>query len=143
MTDKTGRCLCGAVTFTAVDMADHFSCCHCKTCQRWAGSAFKGVSVATKNLTLTGEAHLGIFNSSSFAERAHCQKCGSAIWYRLTAGPYVGNTSIALGLLDETDGLTLKHEYFVDYKNSTNVVPKDRIQLTEADVVALIADFAS
>lgn len=143
MTDRTGHCMCGAVSFSAVDMSDEFSACHCKMCQRWTGSFFKGVSVATENLTISGQKNITVFKSSNFAERAHCSKCGSAIWWRMTAGPHVGNTSVALGLLDDTGGITLKREYFVDYKNSTNVLPDDRIQMTEADVTAILAEFAS
>lgn len=143
MADRTGHCMCGAVSLRAVDMADEFSACHCKMCQRWTGSFFKGVSVATENLKITGRENITVIDSSDFAERAHCSKCGSPIWWRLTAGPHVGGTSVALGLLDDTDGLTLKREYFVDYKNSTNVLPDDRIQMTEADVAEIFAEFAS
>ena len=135
--------MCGAVSFNAVGMSDEFSACHCKMCQRWTGSFFKGVSVATEKLTISGQKNITVFKSSNFAERAHCSKCGSAIWWRMTTGPHVGNTSVALGLLDDTDGITLKREYFVDYKNSTNVLSDDRIQMTEADVTAILAEFAS
>ena len=58
MADKTGHCMCGAVSFRAVDMADEFSACHCKMCQRWTGSFFKGVSVATENLAITGRENI-------------------------------------------------------------------------------------
>lgn len=141
MTDRTGRCLCGAVTFSATGMSDTFSSCHCKMCQRWVGGAFSGVSVKTENLTVQGAENIRSFQSSDFAERANCKICGSALWYRLTAGKYVGNTSIPVGLLDETDGLVLNHEYFVDYKNSINVVPEDRKQTTSTEIKKIIADF--
>jgi len=141
MTEKTGKCMCGAVRFSATDMAATFSICHCKMCQRWVGSAFSGVSVKSENLTVTGQEHVSVFQSSDFAERANCRICGSALWYRLTAGKYVGNTSIPVGLLDVSDGLVLSTEYFVDYKNSTNVVPRDGKQTTSAEVEEIIADF--
>lgn len=134
--------MCGAVTFTAHDMPDHFSMCHCKTCQRWVGSAFRGISVDSERLELSGSENINTIQSSSFAERANCKKCGSAIWFKLTTGLYEGNTSISLGLLDDTDGLTLKDEYFVDYVNSTNDMPNGRTQYSEADVEKIIASFA-
>ena len=141
MTDRTGHCMCGAVGFTATDMADEFSTCHCKICQRWAGSAFKGVSVKNENLILKGDEHIGTYQSSDFAERSFCKKCGSAIWFKLTAGKYAGNTSLAIGLLDNTEGLTLSTEYFSDYRNSSDDLPEGRKQYTEADVEKMISDF--
>jgi len=141
MADKTGQCLCGAVTFEIRDVRSNFGACHCKMCQRWVGGAFRGVSVKTGNLSVTGDKSVSTFQSSEFAERANCNICGSALWYRLTAGKYIGNTSVAIGLLDDSDGLTLNHEYFVDYKNSTNVVPADRKQTTSAEIAEIIADF--
>lgn len=143
MTDRTGHCLCGAVTISATDMADDFSSCHCKSCQRWVGGALNGVSVKAENLNITGQEHVGVFQSSNFAERAYCKTCGSALWFRLTAGKYAGNISIPVGLLDDTDGLVLSTEYFTDYKNSTSQLPESRTQLSSADVGNIIADFMS
>jgi len=141
MTDRTGHCLCGAVSFTACSMDDTFSTCYCDMCQRWAGGPFSGVSVKTENLEVEGAAHVGTRQSSGFAERAFCTKCGASLWYRLTSGKYVDNISISVGLLDDRTGLTLKTEYFADYKDSTNQVPSDVEQFSEADVEAMIASF--
>jgi hypothetical protein len=141
MTDRTGQCLCGAVSFRATDMKDEFSICHCKQCQRWVGGPYRGVSVPTDKLEITGRENIRVFASSEFAERANCKTCGSAIWWRLTAGPFVGKTSIPVGLLDVSDGLVMSTELFVDLKNSTNEVPENREQLTSADVEKIIASF--
>ena len=141
MTDRTGQCLCGAVSFRATDMKDEFSICHCKQCQRWVGGAYRGVNVATENLEISGRDNIHVFASSEFAERANCKTCGSAIWWRLTAGPYVGKTSIPVGLLDDSDGLVMSTELFVDLKNSTNEMPDDWEKMTSADVEKIIAEF--
>jgi len=141
MTDRTGHCLCGAVSFAARGMEDTFSTCFCAMCQRWNGGPFSGVSVKTENLTVEGSANVGTRQSSDFAERAFCTKCGGSLWYRLTSGQYVGNISIAVGLLDDRTGLTLATEYFADYKDSTNHVPPDVKQYSEADVEKMIASF--
>jgi hypothetical protein len=141
MADKTGHCMCGAVSFVATEMAGNFSRCHCKMCQRWVGGPYNGVQVDTDNLTLTGANNISVFTSSNFAERVNCKVCGSPVFWRLTAGPYVGRTSIALGLLDDTDGMVMTSESFVDLKNSTSTVPEDRQQMTSGDVAKLIAEF--
>lgn len=139
MTKLTGRCMCGAVSFSATSDTDNFSICHCQMCRRWAGSAFKAISVPTDSLKTTGAAAIKTRTSSAWGERSNCRECGSVLWYRLTDGPYVGGTNIALGLLDDTNGLHLKTEYFVDYKTSADELPQDREQMTEAEVMALFA----
>ncbi len=114
---RKGKCLCGAVNFTIRDLASDFGACHCKMCQRWAGSAFMGLTVPADTITLKGEKNIGRFQSSEWAERAWCQKCGSNLWYQVTAeGPYSGAYHIAVGLLDDTTGLEITREYFVDEK---------------------------
>ncbi|MCO4746886.1 MAG: GFA family protein [Proteobacteria bacterium] len=141
MTTRTGQCMCGAVRFSTEELAEHFAICHCKTCQRWAGTSFKGVSAPTATLEIEGREHIAVFKSSGFAERAHCRSCGSTLWYRLTAGPYVGKTSLAVGLLDHTDGLTVAHEYFSDRTDSTHTLTGEHKQFTAADVLAMAAAF--
>jgi len=141
MSDKTGQCMCGAVKFSASDVPNNFSSCYCKTCQRWVGTAYKSVLIPTKNLSISGRENISVFASSAFAERANCKKCGSAIWWRLTAGPYVGKTGISLGLLDDTDGMVLSGELFVDYKNSTDVIPEGVSQMTSEEAAKIVSDF--
>jgi hypothetical protein len=141
MAEKTGHCLCGAVSFVATDMAGNFSRCHCKMCLRWVGGPFDGVQVETAKLIFTGEDNISVFTSSHFAERGNCKICGSAVFWRLTAGPYVGKTGIPLGMLDDTDGMMMTSELFVDLKNSTSLVPEDRQQMTSDDIAKIVAEF--
>lgn len=141
MADKTGRCMCGAVSFVATDMAGNFSRCHCKMCQRWVSGPYDGVQVETTKLSFGEGDNISVFRSSHFAERANCKICGSAVFWRLTSGPYVGKTSVALGLLDDTDGMMMTSELFVDLKNSTSFLPDDRQQMTSEDVAKIVADF--
>lgn len=139
--DRTGQCACGAVKFVAKGAADTFSTCYCKTCQRWGGGPLRGVNVQTENLEVQGRENLKLYQSSDFAERANCKKCGSAIWYRLTSGKYFGNTSILVGSLDNTSGLSLSYEMFTDYKDQTNDIPEGVDQMTSEDVSKIIATF--
>ena len=141
LSDKTGQCMCGAVKFSASDVPKDFSSCYCQMCQRWVGTAYRGVLVPTESLTISGRDNIRVFASSAFAERANCKKCGSAIWWRLTAGPYVGKTSISLGLLDDTDGMVLSGELFVDFKNSTNDIPEGISQMTSEEAAKIVAGF--
>jgi hypothetical protein len=37
---KSGRCLCGAVSFSAEEVKSEISACHCRMCQRISGGIF-------------------------------------------------------------------------------------------------------
>ncbi len=143
MTTRTGKCLCGAVRFVAGDMGDEFSTCYCGARQRWGGGAFRGIGVAPDKLDIEGRDNIGTIQGSDFAERAFCTECGSSIWYRPTAGKHAGQTSISVGLLDETDGLVLKYEPFTDHQNSTDVIPEAIGRHMAADVEQMIAEFTA
>ncbi len=109
MTTRTGKCMCGAVTFAA-EVAGDFSACHCKMCQRWASGLFMGVHTEGFEVT-TGADVLTRFRSSDWAERAFCAKCGSNIYYKADAQEH---PAVALGTLDDTSGLRRKYEFYTD-----------------------------
>ena len=138
MTDKTGQCMCGAVTFSARDVPDHFSACHCEMCRRWSGSALLAVHVPVEGVTWKGEAHIRTLQTSDWAERAFCQRCGTPMYYHLTVdGNGPENYSIPLGVFDETTGMTMTLESFVDCKaGGLAYAENGREQVTRADTLA-------
>lgn len=76
----SGHCLCGAVTITAVPSAGTVSACHCAMCLAWAGGVFMGFDAPAAGVTVEGP--VTVYDSSSFAERAFCSRCGSHLWFR-------------------------------------------------------------
>jgi len=131
MSTRSGRCMCGAVTFQAEVIGD-FSACHCKMCQQWASGLFMGVH--TKGFSLTGgQGAFTRFKSSDWAERAFCSKCGSNIYYH--AVDY-GHPSVALGTLDDTTGLKRTHEYYIDLEPKGLERTNETETMTEAEAVA-------
>lgn len=135
--DRTGKCLCGAVAFTAKDVSAEASACHCEMCLRWAGGPWMGVMVGAIDWQ-PGEA-LQVVKSSEWAERGFCNVCGSGLFYRVTAeGKFHGFTSISLGALDDPSGLTLTKEWFIDKKPDAYALEGDRKRVTEADVRAMM-----
>lgn len=137
MTDRTGKCLCGAVTFAARNVPAPFAACHCKMCQRWAGSAFMGVTVQEGDIEWAGEENIKRLQTTQWAERAWCDTCGSGLWYRVTAeGPLAGSYEIPVGLFDDMDGLHLVQEIFVDRKSDAFAFAGDHERLTEAQAIA-------
>ncbi len=139
---RHGRCLCGAVSFDAVDTRTDFGLCHCKMCQRWTGSAFPGLTVPAEQLTISGHEHIGIYRSSPMSTRSFCKICGSTLWFRdvaegaLDQDPEAGAYEIALGLLDDTEGLVLQHEIFIDRRLPSMELAGVHGRQTEAEYFA-------
>jgi hypothetical protein len=78
--------------------------------------------------------------SSKWAERGFCNKCGSSLFYRLTAdGKFKGVTSVSLGILDDSSGITLTKEWFIDKKPDAYSLEGDRKKITEAEAFAMFA----
>ena len=77
----TGRCLCGAVTFEARAVPEHFGTCHCNMCQRWGAGPLMAVMV--KDVSFQGADQIARYRSSAWAERAFCKTCGTSLFYRV------------------------------------------------------------
>ncbi|MEE4189014.1 MAG: GFA family protein [Roseobacter sp.] len=108
----TGRCLCGAVEITVKGAHDpQPGICHCRMCQRWSGGIFMCFEAAPDAVTVTGE--IIRYPSSSFAERAFCQRCGSHLWMRDTVED-AGNYELMPGLFDAAPTWALRSEIYTD-----------------------------
>lgn len=137
MSERTGQCLCGAVSFTARNVPDTVGICHCEMCRRWTGSALIEVSVAEEDVTWKGTNHIATWQGSSWAERAWCRTCGSGLYFRFTGeGEFGGKYDIPLGIFNNPNGFTISHEIFVDHKpDSFAYAGEGRQLLTRAECV--------
>ncbi len=130
--------MCGAVRFTARDVPTEYGACHCKMCQRWAGSALLAVTVPETGIDWNGVDNIRRIQSSDWAERAWCDKCGAGLWYRVTAeGPHKRDFEVPIGLFDDPDGLRMTREIFIDRKPDAFAFSGTHELLTEAQVLAL------
>ncbi|WP_232825405.1 GFA family protein [Albibacillus kandeliae] len=137
MSERTGQCMCGAVSFTAKDVPDVFGACHCEMCRRWTGSALLAVTVPGSGLTWTGEAHIRTLQSSDWAERAWCQRCGSGLYYHVTAeGPMSEGYEIPIGLFDNLDGMSLGSEIYIDHKPEAFAFAGEHKRLTRSEILS-------
>lgn len=109
---RTGRCLCGAVTFSASLPGDAVQACHCRQCQRWTGGG-PLFAVRVKDLQIAGEDNIRAYHASDHGERAFCGTCGSTLYWRLQ-----GRTIafLPVGVFDDQSGLTVREEIFVDHR---------------------------
>lgn len=71
-----------------------------------------GIEVPEDRVTITGA--VKTYRSSSFAERAWCERCGSAVWFRNVIGPYSDVYELTPGLFDNAGGAVLTREVYAD-----------------------------
>ena len=129
--------MCGAVSFVATAVPETFGICHCEMCRRWTGSALLGVSVPSDKLRWSGQEHIRTVQSSEWAERAWCGKCGTGLYYRVTEeNNWFGATEIPIGLFDEPNGFALDNEIYVDLKpDSYGYTGEGHKRLTRQDCI--------
>jgi len=109
-----GSCLCGEVSFIANNASKSVGACHCNMCRKWGGGPFMAVDCGP-NVTFEGEENISVFNSSQWAERGYCNKCGSHLFYRLKANK---QHMMAAGLFDDNLLFEFDHQVFIDEKPS-------------------------
>ena len=93
--------MCNGIQFEYHGDFSSFSLCHCKMCQKFGGGAF-GSFVSLKKSKFNynkGEQLVKIFNSSAWASRAFCSKCGSSLMYIYHEMP--DTLSLSAGLFDD------------------------------------------
>ena len=99
---KTGRCLCGEVTFEVNADPLRMGQCHCNACQKITGTGhnvqafFKTDSVKITGKTST---HESVADSGNIRTRHFCPNCGSRLFSKNSAAPNV--TGIAIGSFDD------------------------------------------
>ena len=121
---KTGHCLCGAVTITVRSHADAVSACHCSMCRRWSGSAFWGFEAHADAVDIAGPVRT--YRSSSFAERAWCDACGSHIWFRDIGADY----ELPPGLFQGARNMPLVREVYADQALASVPLAGDHVRVT-------------
>lgn len=108
--EATGTCLCGETGIKVAKLDKSVGACHCTSCRRWGGGPLLAVDGGTE-VTLIGEANISVYNSSDWAERGFCSKCGTHLFYRLKSNQqYI----MPAGLFGDIEGYTFDHQIFVD-----------------------------
>jgi len=138
-TEATGQCLCGAVRFTARNMAFNVGACHCHMCRKWGGGPFMEIDCGT-DVIFEGEENISLYHSSQWAERGFCKKCGSNLFYRLKE---TGQHMMQVGLFDDEAMFTLTHQVFIDEKPAYYSFANKTKEMTGEEVFALFASPSS
>ena len=117
----SGRCLCGDIKFEIANPPALTGVCHCKNCQRQAGSAFSTLAgVPKSDFTFTaGEPKLYADSdtaSGSTVERYFCGRCGSPIYSIVPGQP--DTLFLKTGTLDDTDSFQPQFHVWCDSKQN-------------------------
>ena len=136
MTEHQGRCLCGAVRITARTKGNSIGACHCTMCRKWGGGPLLAVECGG-DVALDGDEHISTFESSEWAERAFCSKCGTHLFYRLKDDAHY---AIPVGLFDDGDQWALTEQIFIDQKPPFYSFGEQTKNLTGEEVFAAYAE---
>lgn len=131
-----GRCLCGAVTYSAQSANRAADVCHCSMCRRWTAGPFFGIG-HDGEVTFTGEDKISIYKSSAWGERAFCSACGSTLYWRLSGTNFY---SFSTGTLDDEQSLKLANEIFIEEKPAYYGFAGDARKLTGKEAMAVLED---
>lgn len=127
----TGRCLCGAVSYTAEDVETGIHSCHCSMCRTWSGGPAFAAGVGA--VSFTGEDHITRFDSSAWAERGFCRKCGTNLFYHLKeTDHYV----LGMGTFDDQTPFELEGEIYIDEKPAAYDLAGDHPRMTGDEFMA-------
>lgn len=128
----SGRCLCGAVRFSAGIRGRDLEICHCEFCRRWCSGPY--ISLPHDGpVTFHGEQHIAVYRSSEWGERAFCSQCGSALYWRLSGTDHY---AFSAGAMEDQAGLQVTAQIFIDEKPAYYDFTNDTPKLTGSEVAA-------
>ena len=132
---RKGQCLCGAVTVTAKEAGNSVGACHCNMCRRWGGGPFMEIACGSA-VSFSGEEDISVFESSAWAERGFCRKCGTHLFYRLKQ---TGEHMIPVGVFEGDDDLVFQSQVFIDEKPAFYSFANETQNMTGAELFAKYA----
>ncbi len=131
---RSGGCLCGAVRYQVAWPPAAQVVCHCKDCQRQAGTAFSIiVGVPRDSMTITGalKTFNGTGDSGGTVYRHFCGECGSPILSEIPGGAFEGQAFIKAGTLDDTSDLAPAVHVWTDSAQPWLVIPEGVINVAK------------
>ncbi len=135
-THAKGRCLCGAVEIEAKTVNPRMHACHCGMCRKWgSGGPFLALSCGA-DIAFEGEENISVYESSAWAERGFCGKCGTHLFYRIKE---TMNYEVPVGVFDDISGITFEQQICIDRKPDYYDFADRTTKLTEAETFAMFA----
>ncbi|MDZ4261557.1 MAG: GFA family protein [Pseudomonadota bacterium] len=106
MVERSGRCLCGAVSYQFSGEPIAARVCWCKDCQHIASNGTVNAIVNTASLIINGELSefTNLVESGNHLRRRFCPVCGSHLFANSSARPQY--TGVRIGTLDEPSSIS-------------------------------------
>lgn len=131
--ERRGSCLCGAVSVAIKTKSNNVDACHCNMCRKWTGGAPLFAIECSGDVNFEGDENISVFDSSEWAERGFCSKCGTHLFYRLKQQQYY---AVPVGLLDESENFVLEQQIFIDQKPHFYTFANETKNMTGEEVFA-------
>lgn len=115
MTFLSGKCLCGAVTFSGDSTIARTANCHCTSCQQATGGAFATtLFVAASDIEIKGKLSKYVHKSDrgSTMTKSFCGTCGSPMFNENSVRE--GVLGLRAGTIDQKDVLLPTMNIFCD-----------------------------
>lgn len=125
---RKGGCLCGAVRYAANWPPIAVAVCHCRNCQKQAGSALSVIAVLPRDgLSIDGK--LTLFEDKGESGlpvwRRFCGTCGSPVTSDTPGAQEQGMIFLKAGTLDETVDLVPTLHYWKSSAQDWFIFPED------------------
>jgi len=98
----SGRCHCGAISFTALIDPSKVLVCHCADCQQFSGAPFRAVlPTPAADVVMSGapKRYVKVAESGNRRAQAFCGECGTQVYASDAENPQVLNPR--LGCVNE------------------------------------------
>ncbi|MCH9843959.1 MAG: GFA family protein [Alphaproteobacteria bacterium] len=117
-----GGCLCGKISFQFTNPRPLVGC-HCRQCRQSSGHFVVASNAKLQDFQLSDtEKMLKWYQSSDFAKRGFCQKCGTQLFYQLNDADHI---TIFVGSLKDTGDMTIQKHIFCSEKGDYYQLPDD------------------
>lgn len=105
MSERNGRCLCGAVSYQFSSEPIAARVCWCRACQHIASNGTVNIVIPTDTLKIEGSlgAYTNIADSGNEITRRFCPVCGSQMFANSSARPQF--TVVRVGTLDDPSSI--------------------------------------
>jgi hypothetical protein len=126
---KSGRCLCGSVTYSVTHGLRDVLNCYCERCRRFTGHHLAATAASADDVSIEDPTRQLTWYAVEGADYGFCRTCGSSLFWRATAHP--ARLSICAGSLDPPTGLSTVEAWWASQASDYFTRPDLPERLTE------------